>query len=52
MSLIPASGLSRADLNRLSNNVGRAKRPLAGVSERVAALHPAAAPMGGVLVCR
>jgi hypothetical protein len=50
MSIVPASGLSRADLSRLSNNMGRAKRP--SVGERVAALYPAAAPVGGLLVCR
>jgi hypothetical protein len=71
MSIIPASRLSRSDLCRLSNNLGRSKRPatrdadapyrrvlaavnrsLASVGERVAALHPAAAPMGGDRACR
>jgi hypothetical protein len=29
MSIIPASRLSRSDLNRLSNNIGRSKIPAA-----------------------
>ena len=29
MSIIPASRLSRSDLFRLSNNLGRSKRPVA-----------------------
>ena len=28
MSIVPASRLSRSDLFRLSNNLGRAKRPI------------------------